>query len=462
MKAKKIMGIGCLGILIILIGVVGFVYYNLTQNAKHYESAVVDIQLTDKNGATVTTYYEEVDIVYADNTYVVNLNYNGKVYPFVIDTGALFVISDDFVKEANLGRPSSQIKLTNALGKTSTANQYEINKIGLGTLVFNNLKATVGWTPDAKASVSSYGSIGYQLLRGSHFVQLNAARDKLILSSNKEKLTGFNTKNKLDFTYQQGKVFDVPGIGKELKNKVIALSPTIKGIEINGEKNPNSITEFDSGNTTHYVTLTSDLFKKYKNPEKLHTIKILIYGNGQKAVNEYQASEAKSIKLGEIEFKNVPILEVNSLGVVDVGAYVMRHLNTTFDWGQKHQQEGVYLAPIGRSNTIDLSPESSFGIGLRYENNKVIVGKIVVNGVVEKAGIHFGDQIIKWGQTDVSNITAKQFKDYFYYPNTAIKPLSDAILGITKRQDSLHISVVNKKGDTISRTIQRHYPFSKK
>lgn len=331
------------------------------------------------NNGTIkeTSFIEKIPFTFDYGVPIINVTINGKNYNFLFDTGAPTVISPDLAAELNL-KSAAKAKTTDSQDNSNQQNFVKVPNIKIGNLNFENIGAVV---IDMK-KVFEFKCMNFDGIIGANQMQKAIweidYKTKIITISNE--LATFNipsTAEILNFTPKQAQ-----------KTPMVAVKI--------GDKTAN--VTFDTGATTDF-NLPFHIYKNeiaiFKGIEAIGNSSSGIYGASKSSTTTYK--KIPSFTISDIPLKD-QIVTFSEGSSSIVGNTLFKNYRLILNWNENK----IYMIKIADSKNTKYE---SFGIGLRYINNKPTIAKIFKNTAAEKSGILINDQIIALDGKNTSNFT---------------------------------------------------------
>lgn len=325
-----------------------------------------------------TIPYEEVK-----GKIIVEVVINSKKRKFILDTGAVTVISEKLHNELN-ANSLGQMKIVDQSGLESQLNVVSMPEIKLNEVSFKDIPAIV--SKDSKIFFECFeinGFIGSNLLRNS-VVQFNSNEKAMILSDNPKSL---NLKKKYSNEMELTGIQSNPFIWIKLK----------KGKSFVNEK-----ILFDTGadglytmSTSAYKHIVSEKIEVFETlAESKGSFSVGLLGEADEAIN--YAVTISTLELNNLKLNNVTTKTTNGSTSL-MGSEILNYGKVTLDYKNKR----FYMEPFNDHSEIDLN-ENLWAIHPVVKDEKVIVG-IVWDKTLE-GKINVGDEILKFDQMDYQNM----------------------------------------------------------
>ncbi|MBE8714888.1 retropepsin-like aspartic protease [Sphingobacterium hungaricum] len=328
-----------------------------------------------KPKTTAKDYYERIDFEFVNNKIIIPIEINGKVYRFLVDTGAPNMISRELY---DLLQPQflKEISISDSNNKKQNIDLVLVKELKIGTLLFENIESLVydfNENPVLKC-FGFDGFIGSNMLRNS-IIQLDADKKEMILTDNVNRLTLNNkASTKIKLIGDQG-------------------SPYI-WINLKGKDDGKEQLLIDTGMGGLY-SLSA---RNYKQFQKEEIFEVIAKGKGSSSVGIFADVEpierlkllVPTFKLGNTRFKNV-VTTTSTDNNSKIGAGFLAHGIMTIDFINKK----FYFE--GKSNDIQIE-EPVFGFTPTLSQNKLVIGVVWEDEL--KDYLQFGDEILEMNGTE--------------------------------------------------------------
>jgi predicted aspartyl protease len=323
-------------------------------------------------------YFQEIPYQKIETWIMVPVTINGKVYKFIVDTGAPLAISDKLYKELNL-QIIRQINTNDAAGENKKMRYVVLPEIDLQGITFLNTSGIVLHENSKWAECFEIdGIIGSNMLRNS-IVQLDEQKNHIIITNDIKRVSLQNSEcQKMKLSLGSNPYFKITlqkGAQKTVQNVL-----------------------FDSGDGGNFFALSMHRLRDY-------VVDIIAESEGF----EWGAHEV--FKKQKHLLLNIPEFVVNRLSFNDVivtttqsdhsriGVKFLQYGKTTLDYKKKR----FYFEPFENINTDKLY-ELPWGIGFTMQNDKKVVG-IVWDKALESQ-LNVGDEVLSMNGMDL------QFMNY--------------------------------------------------
>jgi hypothetical protein len=182
----------------------------------------------NEGGSTQNDYFSSIPYENINGKIILNVNIKGKIYKFILDTGAPTSISSELFNELN---PPliSKIPILDANNKIDSLSVVRLNEIMVGDAIFSNIPTLVVKNNIIFDCFQIDGFIGSNLLRSS-VLQIDHNSKNIIITNDNNKLT-LNQKHSSDLFLdnQSGPIITI-----YLKNKNKAKEQLLLDLGMNG------------------------------------------------------------------------------------------------------------------------------------------------------------------------------------------------------------------------------------
>jgi predicted aspartyl protease len=316
---------------------------------------------------TQKDYFSSIKFENISGFIIVKATIQGKIYRFILDTGAPNTITKALCDKLN---PTFlfEEKMVDANGTSNQGKFVNIKEWTFGNVVFNNIPTYVVDSFILFECMQIDGFIGSNMLRNS-IIQISYTDETLILTDNATRL---NLSEKFASNMEL--------LGEQ-------SNPYIE-INLRGEVEGSDWAQFDTGFTGFYnlsLQKYDSVFSKYP------IFKLDKTGFGGNSMGLWGFTEAKCHQLTapEITINGVAFRNVSTETSLDdnsrIGHELFKYGKVTVDYLHKK----FYFEPYKTS--IDLT-EKAFPISLKFEGNKLLIGTIWGEKYAQL--IQIGDQIL--------------------------------------------------------------------
>lgn len=363
-------------------------------------------------GADRVNYYSVVKFEEVNRKMILDVKIGGKVYKFILDSGAPTMISSKVFNEI---QPTilKKILVADANQAKDSLVVASLEEITIGDVAFKDIPTLVAQPNIIFDCLTVDGLIGSNLLRNS-ILQIDKNSNHITITDDSKKL---NLKSK-----QSSKLFldgqSNPYIWITLKNKKKAKEQLL----------------FDTGMGGLYDLSIEHLsiFQRYEIFEELGK------GNGSNAFGFLGAAKDTTIyrlRLSSMEINNTKLLNIVTETTIDnvsrIGASLLKYGIVTVDYRNKK----FYFAPYTDSD-IDVS-EKIFPVNFVPRNNSLYVSTVWDTDLTGK--INAGDQVIS---IDGINYESANICDWLL--NLVLKD-KDSITLITRNSSGNHVESLIKR-----------------
>jgi len=330
--------------------------------------------VTEKDYFT-TIHYEEIK-----EKIIIEGIINGKIYKFILDTGAPMVVSKKLSDELKL-QSMRNIEIVDQSSLKDSANVVLLPNIKIGNINFNNIPAIV-----TKESI--FDCFGIDGLIGS-----NLLKNSIIQFSSREKII---------------RITDVPK-KLDLKSKTGAKllldaqsNPFIWIEQVNGKVDAREQLLFDTGMGGLY-DLSINHYKKHF--EKINLFNFIAQSVGTFSMGFHgnaEANENYKLLLPELAVNKIIFKNVTTTTTYDqnsrIGATLLKYGTVTVDYKNRK----FYFEPFEETKSFDIA-EKEWPFNAILEDGKMKIGIVWDKTYDEK--IKVGDQIIAIGDINYEKMS---------------------------------------------------------
>jgi hypothetical protein len=322
---------------------------------------------------------------------------NKKEYSFILDTGALSVISIELANELGI-KYGKDISVKDSQEKSKNSVLTKISNINLGSVGFVNYDVVILDLKEQLGCLDIDGIIGSNMMKDAKW-EINQEEGFIYLTDDLSKTNYKSYKNKIPF---------------------FTNNQHIPFIKINFSKNVNLDFMLDTGYTEGILLSSDNKLLKDSIKQVINVTGNSDYGVFKKQINKPKDNYYiyKTLKIGENNLKNILIYQMNN-SASKLGNTIFKNNNYVIDWDTKM----IYLKDkINTSNKFN-----TYGFNWNFINNKVLISSIYNNTIAEKT-LNIGDQIINFNGEDWSNLSTSQWCDFsnIKYPDTIKVKIKDA------------------------------------
>lgn len=346
-------------------------------------------------GKTASPIYStDIPIEFINQKIIIPVKIEGKMYRFIVDTGAPNSISQKLFNELN-PEIIDEIVMRDANNFENTQKLALIKKLEIGTILFENSPVLVN-KDDENIFYKCWeidGFIGSNLLRNS-VIQFNLANNTIILANDIKQLCMEDTKpTKIVFFDNQSSPFIWVNLAeKGPKQQDFVLIDTgmygIYDMSLHSYNRLKEKIEIDLLNTSDGASIIGSFEKPLQS--KQHRLQI------------------PHMKVGDFTPKNTVTITTPS-DFSRIGAELLNHGIMTIDY----VNEGFYFNPNSETKEFNFN-EPLLGFSRTLMNNKSVVGYVWDESLKNK--LHYGDEIIEINGTNISNLSPCEFLMKKTYP----------------------------------------------
>mgnify|MGYP003605963818 CR=1 FL=1 len=346
-------------------------------------SQIVDF---DKGSIDQKKYFEEIPYDLVKEKIVVPVTINGKVYRFLLDTGAPNLISQKLFDELNLVEISS-VKINDANNLVQSMRATEIPKVKIGSLNFKNQIALI-YDIHSNNLLSCYnidGFIGSNLLRKS-VLKINTSQKKIYITNNVKNLKPKTKPSKIELVgTQKAPYVKFNFVGKN-NNKVSEMVLIDTGMD----------GYYDMANQNFNYFKESGVFEIVAESKGVSGIGI--FGAGPS--NLQRLLKVETAVLNNVSFKNLLIETMDDTNS-RIGLEFLNHGDLIIDF--KHKQ-----AYFEAQDTISLENKIPKYIPTMIDN-KFVIGMVWDENLAKL--INSGDEIMSIDSKKVNELSPCEIMD---------------------------------------------------
>lgn len=313
---------------------------------------------------------ETVSAEYVADEILVPVQINGKTYTFLLDTGAITILSSDIVKEMGLTAVTSN-KFVDSAGNTTQENFYLVPEIKLGNIAFR----TVGVGSFDLSKFSGLlcrpidGIFGSNMMRICNW-EIDYGKTSIRMSSEKIQIP-----NSVTVPFEQN----------------FSGTPRVR-LETSGI---NFLADVDTGNNGS-LDIPFEFFEKSRLPKSKKIAMSRGKGFYSLLSNNEQDERtvmADSLYIGKmlvsrkIRVSPSPMVLIGNDFFSPLGKFAINY------------KKGELLLP---KKNEPQKPEMTFGFTPLRENGKVFVGIVWKDSEAEKAGLELNDEVVSMNGKEVS------------------------------------------------------------
>lgn len=323
-------------------------------------------------------YFSSVNYEKVREKLVIKATINGKVYRFIVDTGAPNMITKavyDELKPAVL----KKLPVKDANNQMDSLTIVSLSEITLGNIVFNDIPTLVAKDAFIFDCLKVDGFIGSNMLRSS-IVQFSSKDSTMTVTDQPEKLS-LDKKHSSDLLLNSAQ-----------------SSPFLK-TTISGKKKGSVQLLFDTGMEGLYAIA----LKHYSLLESKNIFEVLASSTGSTTLALHGTGNDTTqykLKIPELEvngavFKNV-MAQTTPSENSRIGAELLKYGITTVDY----QNKKFYFEPF--QSTLDLQ-SGSFPVTVISKNDKLVIGIVWDDTLKDK--IKVNDEVIAIDEIDYTRLS---------------------------------------------------------
>jgi hypothetical protein len=338
-----------------------------------------------------TNFKREIPFKTVNGHIVIEATIDGKKGNFILDTGASTMLDEDFSNNLSLNILGKS-KHKDATGKKKILKTVALNNLTIGDIAFEKIIATTGGLDIIKVlklknCIDISGLIGANVMNKGVW-QIDYRRQKITITDTRDSLHFPSDKKTISFDARGG-----------------AKKPVIK-LKMNGIDLGDAV--FDTGNnsTIGMSNKTASAFLPFKT-----AIKQYRYGSGAFGmyVDTSYTAKLPNLTFGQNFETMHTIVTVNShlTDLTLIGYQFLKDYVVAIDW--KYQEITFYDYQPSKEN-----PYFTFGFTPLFQNEKLIVGGIMIQSAADKAGLKLNDEILEVNGIDCRKIAHATYCDLKY------------------------------------------------
>lgn len=368
---------------------------------------------TFNKGKVVQKNYN-VSVPYKDinGLVIVEVSIKGKTYNFIVDTGAMSLISQQLYDELGL-QSDSGLDVSDSSNLSQNMKRTTLPPVQVGDITFKDVPAVV-----------TDNNFFFECLGIDGFIGSNMMRNSVVKFSYKDKTVSFTDKLK-NFSTDKKKSADL------LKDKTQS-NPYLKiGIK-NNDTDASETIMFDSG----MVGLYDLSLAVYENTlsQKINLFSVLYQAKGAFSLGLHGIESQKEhfmLLTPELNFAGVTLKNISTTTTSDtrsrIGSKILSYGDIIVDYPDRQ----LYFNPY-QDGAIDLT-EKNWPVQSVIKDDKFVVG--IVWDAALNDRINEGDEILKFGEFDFSDMhPCESFKlNRKPQTDTAVMVLKDIKTGEIKK-----------------------------
>lgn len=342
---------------------------------------------------------------------------NGKEYDFILDTGAPNVITTEAAQELKLVQ-TSRSKATDSQGKKEEIGFLTLESVEIGGINFKNTGTAVA---DFSASPTlscfqSSGLIGSNLMRNAIW-QFDFESNTIIIASSRDSLNIPPNATKISFETAVSGTPKLDLLIGKLKDENVLL---------------------DLGSNGGYTT-TDEMYTKLQHDKDLISA---VKANGSASAGLFGSGsgheyliQVSSFSLDTLTFENQQIT-CKSADKKLLGTEFFQNFNLTIDWFTNE----IFL--VQNAESVNLA-YNGFGFATIFRENKLMIDYLLDHESAKNAGLKLGDQLIKFDDFDVENISIDSYCELL--PTIKSKNKNESVSIEVRKASGEKTSMVLKK-----------------
>jgi len=326
----------------------------------------------------------EIPFTLENNLIIIPVTIEGKVYRFMLDTGAPNLISSELATQLKL-KGGRNLSTQDSQGNKSQLNYVVIPKIAIGNSIFINSAAAIAdlKRADAIACLGIDGLIGSNLMKKACW-QIDSKKQVIRIGKDLKSLNNGELGVSIPFNTEiTGTPYFTVKFGTTEMKRLQLDTGSVGFLSID--------------NTTYSHLVSKNHVLNERNSFGINTVG-LFGASGMDSTKQVLIDE---FSLGVLSLKE-QVLDVKASNQNLLGMSFLKNYLVTIDW----KREQVFL--LQHQEIINDYAES-FGIGLIRKGNVMEVSFITEESTAHKKGIQIGDIVLRVNEYD---LTAVELDDY--------------------------------------------------
>ena len=339
--------------------------------------------LVEKGSVLQKDFKEEISFTIENGWTIIPVEIDGKKYKFILDTGALNIVSLELAKELNLNIIGNHNGISST-GNSQTIDLAEVPNVNIGGVEFVNTTTAILDIKNQFKCSNIDGLIGSNLMKNAIW-KVDNKNKKIILTNSVDKLNLKNFNDKVSFsTNKQANPYFNLEFG-----------------------NVNIKTLFDTGHNGK-ILVNNNFLNSIPNSLVKQKIEFKgsssqgIFKEGIDSTSNVTHTKIELFKINEIGFKNQ--ITTFTKGDSKIGNSFFSNYNYIVDWNQKL----LFLEEFEERKNQDYV---SYGFGKILRDKTVSITEIMRGSNAYKL-LKIGDQIIEYNGKDWSSINQSEWCEY--------------------------------------------------
>ncbi|NLN24151.1 MAG: clan AA aspartic protease [Bacteroidetes bacterium] len=355
-------------------------------------------------------YFQTVSYENRNGKIIIEVQIEDKPYRFLVDTGAVTVLSETLQKTVTTHHLGS-IKTTDQSGLTDSLNVVFIPEIKIENIKFKDIRSLVAKDNSALFfdCLEIDGILGSNMLKNT-IIQFRSGEKKIVFTDKSKKL-GLKRRHGFKMKVSQGQ-----------------RSPYLPVRLLNNTQEGNEYVMFDSGDNKFYAP-AQHIVEQFQSQATIY--EILAESSGSFSIGFFGTAENNEhslVKVAELTLGNITFEDVISPTIYDdnsrLGAALLNYGILTLDF----EKERFWFESFDTKTTIEYK-ESVWPIHPVLNNqNELVVGIIWDRSLDDDLTI--GDKILKFGNIDYEAMSHCEIM------NSTLKVETDEALLIYQDQNS--------------------------
>lgn len=327
-----------------------------------------------------TSFTEKIPFTFEYGIPFITVSINGKPYNFMFDTGAATIISPEIAKTFDL-KSSFDQKVIDSQGASNKQQFIKIPSIKIGKLSFENIGAAVIESSDVFEfkCMKFDGIIGANLMAKAIW-QIDYQNKILTATNNLANLEIPTTSNIIPF---------IPVNTQKTPSVAIKIGNKTKHVTFDTGSNG----DFNLGVKSYQSEIST-----FESAESIGITSIGIYGSGKSSFIKYV--KVPVLEIGDIMLTN-QIIDFSEQSSNTLGNLFFKNYKVILNW----KENRIYMI---KEKDYNVEKLQTFGLSLKYINNKPRVIEIYQKSEAEKLGVLINDELLTLNGKDLSQLNDEQ------------------------------------------------------
>lgn len=387
-------------------------------------STVKTIKLMKSGEVAQEDFFQEIPFEYRLGLVIIEVTIAGDDYNFLVDTGAPNLVSKELAEKLGLANVSEQ-KVGDSQGKKASLGFVQIDEVRIGNLSFRQTGAAV-------ADLNQSQEIGCMEIDG--FIGANLMRKAIW---------------KIDYEHQiititnKAEQLKIPDNALRIPFYTVMTGSPIVDVSLNKQVKANG-TILDMGSSGDITLPRKNLDKLNKQMANIPQIKSFgsasagLYGSAD--IDTSYIAVMNSVSFGDVELDST-LVEFRNVDLPIIGTGVLKNYDVVFDWFEK---EALFI----KQKDYDHDSLSAFGFLPGFDDDKFIVGTLLVPSNAAEAGVRVGDQILRINDLDFKAFGIDDWCEAIQGGRDALKKVSEkdkVLLQVLRNGKVLEFEIAKSK-----------------